>query len=63
MKFASDSPQFSYVELTLKLYTPVLNYYFGITSKEDQELLKSFLANTNGNFLKWALKSILKWDN
>ncbi|EQA73667.1 alpha/beta fold hydrolase [Leptospira noguchii] len=47
----------------LKLYTPVLNYYFGITSKEDQELLKSFLANTNGNFLKWALKSILKWDN
>ncbi|MEI1280608.1 alpha/beta hydrolase [Leptospira venezuelensis] len=47
----------------LKLYNPILSYYFGITSKEDIDLLKSFITNTDGSFLKWALKSILKWDN
>ncbi|TGL62030.1 alpha/beta hydrolase, partial [Leptospira sarikeiensis] len=32
-------------------------------SFEDKELLKSFLSKTDGKFIKWALKSILKWNN
>ncbi|MGJ4789455.1 alpha/beta hydrolase [Leptospira koniambonensis] len=47
----------------LKLYTPILSYYFGISSGEDKILLKDFLRNTKGSFVKWALKSILNWKN
>ncbi|TGL61157.1 alpha/beta hydrolase [Leptospira sarikeiensis] len=47
----------------LKLYNPILAYFFGISSIEDKELLKSFLSKTDGKFIKWALKSILKWNN
>ncbi|PJZ75310.1 alpha/beta hydrolase [Leptospira neocaledonica] len=47
----------------LKLYNPILAYFFGISSLEDKELLKSFLSKTDGRFIKWALKSILKWNN
>ncbi|PKA14323.1 alpha/beta hydrolase [Leptospira haakeii] len=47
----------------LKLYNPILAYFFGISSLEDKELLKSFLSKTDGKFIKWALKSILMWNN
>ncbi|WP_367899176.1 alpha/beta hydrolase [Leptospira sp. WS58.C1] len=47
----------------LKIYTPILAYFLGISSLEDKKLLKSFLSKTDGSFIKWALKSILKWNN
>ena len=47
----------------LKIYNPILAYFFGVSSSEDKELLKSFLSKTDGRFLKWALQSILKWNN
>ncbi|ALO26704.1 alpha/beta hydrolase [Leptospira borgpetersenii] len=50
-------------EFLLKLYTPILSYYFGISSNEDKILLRDFLKSTRGAFVKWALKSILNWNN
>lgn len=47
----------------LKIYNPILAYFFGISSLADKELLRNFLSRTDEKFIKWALKSILKWDN
>ncbi len=35
--------------------------FFGVDKREDQELLKRILKDTDTRFLKWALKSILSW--
>ncbi|EMJ96706.1 YqiA/YcfP family alpha/beta fold hydrolase [Leptospira alstonii] len=46
-----------------KIYTPILSYLFGINSDEDKKLLKDFIKSTNAKFMKWALSTILKWNN
>ncbi|EMO87632.1 hypothetical protein LEP1GSC024_3424 [Leptospira noguchii str. 2001034031] len=38
MKFASDSPQFSYVELTL-IYTPA---FFGVLNRVERKIKANF---------------------
>jgi len=38
------------------------NWIFGITQKEDKELLRSILAATDPHFLRWALHQIITWN-
>ncbi|EMM77726.1 alpha/beta hydrolase [Leptospira santarosai] len=46
-----------------KIYMPFLTYLFGITSPKDKQLLKDFIKSTDTTFIKWAIRSILKWTN
>lgn len=40
-----------------------LNYFFfGISSSQDKKLLKEIMKDTDPNFLKWAIGSILRWN-
>jgi pimeloyl-ACP methyl ester carboxylesterase len=41
----------------------VTYWFFGMKTKAEKKLLKSILTDTNSSFLKWAINSILKWDN
>lgn len=41
----------------------ILDYFFGITEKEDKKLLTEILLDTDPKFLKWALGAIAKWNN
>jgi len=36
---------------------------FTTETKEDKELLKSIIRESDPNFIKWALAAILKWNN
>jgi hypothetical protein len=38
-------------------------YFFGAATKEEKELLKNILYDTDEVFLKWALHAILTWQN
>jgi pimeloyl-ACP methyl ester carboxylesterase len=38
-------------------------WFFGMKTKTEKKLLKSILIDTDSSFLKWAINSILKWDN
>lgn len=39
------------------------NYFFGVTTKEDKQLLAKIIEDTDPSFLKPAIKSILTWKN
>jgi len=39
------------------------NYLFGVKQKEDKELLKQILNDTDPRFLKWAINAIAHWKN
>lgn len=44
--------------------TNLFTYYlFGIRSKEDKQLIKEILKETDGHFLKWAIHAIVNWKN
>src|SRR5690606_20203224 len=47
----------------LKHQTFVSNWLFGLQTKEDKKLLGEILNDTDSNFLKWAINSMLKWSN
>ncbi len=36
---------------------------FGADNKEKRELLAEILKDTNGGFVKWALRALLSWNN
>jgi len=36
---------------------------FGADTKEKRELLADILKDTDGGFVKWALRALLSWDN
>ncbi len=38
------------------------DWIFGITQKEDKELLRSILSETDPHFLRWALHQIVTWN-
>ncbi len=38
-------------------------WFFGMRTKTEKKLLKSILTETDCTFLKWAINSIIKWDN
>jgi len=39
------------------------NYYFGIRSSSEKILLSKIIKDTDPYFLKWAIGSILSWEN
>jgi len=41
----------------------IINYLFGVKTKEDKKLLKEILRDTDPKFLKWAMGAILSWKN
>ncbi|MGS4345512.1 alpha/beta fold hydrolase [Myroides odoratus] len=45
-------------------YCNFLTYwFFGVSTLEDKKLLKTILADTNPDFLAWAIDAILNWNN
>jgi pimeloyl-ACP methyl ester carboxylesterase len=38
-------------------------WFFGMKTKTEKKLLKSILTETDSTFLKWAINSIIHWDN
>lgn len=40
-----------------------VNYLFGVKTKEDKQLLKDILADTEISFLRWAMGAIVQWKN
>ncbi len=38
-------------------------WLFGVIKKNDRDLFKKVLADTDIDFLKWAINCIVKWDN
>ena len=47
----------------LKSSNFITNWFFGISSLEDKQLLKQILLDTNPIFLKWAMDKVAKWKN
>ncbi|MGQ7856496.1 alpha/beta fold hydrolase [Pedobacter sp. WC2501] len=39
------------------------NYYFGTRSSSEKTLLSKIIKDTDPYFLKWAIRSILSWEN
>jgi len=42
---------------------PVSNALFGVKSKQDKELFREILSNSDVSFIRWAMGAILKWNN
>ena len=38
-------------------------WFFGIQTENEKKLLKNILADTDSNFLKWAIDKIVSWTN
>jgi hypothetical protein len=47
----------------LKSYNFISRHFFGIESKEDKELFRNILKDTDLHFLRWALGQIIHWKN
>ena len=41
----------------------ITNWFFGLETKAEKQLLKRILKDTNPNFLSWAINEILNWKN
>ncbi|WP_304343114.1 alpha/beta hydrolase [Chryseobacterium koreense] len=47
----------------LKRQNFITNWFFGVKSKEDKNLLGRILKETDSKFLKWAINEIANWKN
>lgn len=47
----------------LKTHNSITNWFFGANTKEDKDLLKNIINDTNPIFLKWAINQIVNWKN
>ena len=47
----------------LKHSSLILNWFFGISSSSDKQLLKQILLDTDTYFLRWAIDKITLWTN
>jgi len=47
----------------LKKTNFITRYFFGVKKKEEIELLRQILKETDSDFLKWALNAVLTWKN
>jgi pimeloyl-ACP methyl ester carboxylesterase len=47
----------------LKWPNPFSFWLFGTKTKEEKELLKQILKDTEGAYIKWAINAILTWQN
>jgi len=41
----------------------IINWLFGIITKQEKHLLKSILQDTDPKFLSWAINEIINWKN
>ena len=46
-----------------KLYTPVLNWYFGAKTVRERDLLRFYTKTASKKYMKWAIDEILNWKN
>lgn len=46
-----------------KMTNSVMYKMFGASTDDEKELLKSILKDSDGHFVRWAMKSILEWQN
>lgn len=47
----------------LTYHTVLMDYFFGIATKEDSMMLRQILKDTDPIFLKWAINEIIHWKN
>ncbi|MGO1245083.1 MAG: alpha/beta fold hydrolase [Sphingobacterium sp.] len=47
----------------LKRSNFLTNWFFGVTSTVDKQLLRQILIDTDPIFLKWAIDKVAKWNN
>lgn len=40
----------------------ILNEKFGVETEEDKELLKGILQDSDGQFMRWAMKAVSTWE-
>jgi pimeloyl-ACP methyl ester carboxylesterase len=45
----------------LKAHNFLTNYFFGVKTKANSEILKVILSETDEDFLKWALRKVAEW--
>lgn len=50
-------------ESLLKIPRPLLDVISSLKVKEDRQLMNDIMQDTDPKFLKWAVNSILTWDN
>ena len=41
----------------------LINWFFGLETKEEKQLLKAILIDTDAKFLKWAINRVIFWKN
>ena len=41
----------------------LLNWFFSLETKEEYQLLKAILIDTDTKFLKWAINQVVSWQN
>lgn len=46
-----------------KWHTSVLDWFFGVKTKREKELLELYARNASKNYMKWAVNEILNWKN
>jgi pimeloyl-ACP methyl ester carboxylesterase len=46
-----------------KMPNPVMIERFGAETEDDEAMLKMILKDTDGHFMKWAMRAIALWDN
>jgi pimeloyl-ACP methyl ester carboxylesterase len=47
----------------LKIPSPIAYWFFGIHSKDEKLLLKSFMKNVTDTYLKWSIDKVINWEN
>jgi pimeloyl-ACP methyl ester carboxylesterase len=51
------------VTIRLMKVAAIAKRFFTTETKEDKEMLKTIIRESDPAFIKWALKAILQWDN
>ncbi len=46
-----------------KWYNPFINWYFGVETEREKELLHEYMKNTTINYMQWATNEVLSWKN
>lgn len=49
------------VSLIKKMNDLTANHYFGIQNKEEEDLLRSIIADSDETFVDWAVQKIMEW--
>jgi pimeloyl-ACP methyl ester carboxylesterase len=63
-RLAKYLPLYKMIPSSLMKYpNRMSNWFFGAESKEDREILATILKDTDPVFLKWAINTIVNWDN